>query len=146
MCWIIYALAVPKSSPGLNLSMGKRKSGELSFKMTDCFSYRWGHLLSFQILCNGNRIISKGNKSSQIKRTTPTKLESAGKGTQTVMCMHHVLIHVHGTTMLSFFLSLDNLIPYSELCQRVKCHYSEIKDVYVDSAKNTSSGYQDLEV
>lgn len=52
--------------------------------MTDCSSYRWGHLLSFQILCNGNRIISKGNKSSQIKRTTPTKLESAGKGTQTV--------------------------------------------------------------
>lgn len=48
--------------------------------------------------------------------------------------------------MLFLFPSLDNLIPYSELCQRVKCHYNEIKNVYVYSAKNTSSAYQDLEV
>lgn len=59
--------------------MENRKSGELSFKMTDCFSYQWGHLLDFQIPCNGNRIILKGNKSPQRKRTPPVKSEPAGE-------------------------------------------------------------------
>lgn len=59
--------------------MEKRKSGELSFKMTDCFSYQRGHLLYFQISCNGNRIIFKGNKSPQRKRTPPVKSEPASE-------------------------------------------------------------------
>lgn len=89
----------------------------------------------------------KGNKSPQIKRAPPLKSESAGeRHTQTALCMHHVLTHFYGITMLFLFPSLDNLILYSELCQRIKCHYNEIKDAHVYSAKNTSSGYQDLEV
>lgn len=60
--------------------------------------------------------------------------------------MQQVLIYFYGITTLFLFPSLDNLIPCSELCQRVKCHYNEIKNVYVYSAKNTSSAYQDLEV
>ena len=131
----------------LNLIMENRKSGELSFKMTDRFSSQWGHLLSFQIPCNGNRIIFKGNKNPQRKRTPPVKSDSAGgKHIDRALYMQHVFIYFYGITTLLLFQSLDNLIPYSELCQRVKCHYNEIKNVYVYSAKNISSAYQDLEV